>query len=216
MLSAKRSKASLQVDHQGHIVNVEVDKLIGYRELVIQPLGSQLASLGQFSAGSIYNAGEQVLIVDLPALLDTEQSSPVRNKQSYAGHSYRPVVLLIDSSPASRSRMQVMLESRGMSVSAHQDADSACELMRSSCPDLFIIDVEVPDLKVDTLLSQFADMYTQTAPPWIALHGYDENNLHDLALLSGASACICKPWTDEAIVHAMGSAGLRLADLTIA
>ena len=109
-----------------------------------------------------------------------------------------------------------MLESRGMSVSAHQDADSACELMRSSCPDLFIIDVEVPDLKVDTLLSQFADMYTQTAPPWIALHGYDENNLHDLALLSGASACICKPWTDEAIVHAMGSAGLRLADLTIA
>ena len=75
ILTTQRRRPSLQIEHQGDVVNIAVDKLIGYRELVVHPLGAQISSLGQFSAGGIYSNGEQVLILDLPGLLSTGQTS---------------------------------------------------------------------------------------------------------------------------------------------
>ena len=75
ILTLQRRRPSLQIDYHGDVVNIAVDKLIGYRELVVHPLGAQISSLGQFSAGGIYSNGEQVLIVDLPGLLSAGRLS---------------------------------------------------------------------------------------------------------------------------------------------
>ena len=75
ILTMQRRRPSLQIDHHGDVVNIAVDKLIGYRELVVHPLGAQISSLGQFSAGGIYSNGEQVLIIDLPGLLSAGRLS---------------------------------------------------------------------------------------------------------------------------------------------
>ena len=75
ILTTQRRRPSLQIEHQGDVVNIAVDKLIGYRELVVHPLGAQISSLGQFSAGGIYSNGEQVLILDIPGLLSAGRTS---------------------------------------------------------------------------------------------------------------------------------------------
>ena len=92
ILTTQRRRPSLQIDYHGDVVNIAVDKLIGYRELVVHPLGAQISSLGQFSAGGVYSNGEQVLIVDLPGLLNAGWSSDDDASRSAVRNARRPFV----------------------------------------------------------------------------------------------------------------------------
>ena len=92
ILTTQRRRPSLKIDHHGDVVNIAVDKLIGYRELVVHPLGAQILSLGQFSAGGIYSNGEQVLIVDLPRLLSAGRASEDEVSRSSVRSTRSPFV----------------------------------------------------------------------------------------------------------------------------
>ncbi|MEE8408716.1 MAG: chemotaxis protein CheW, partial [Myxococcota bacterium] len=51
------------------LVAVAVDRVVGYHEVVVKPLGDPLDRLEWFSGASILGDGQPILILDLPKVL---------------------------------------------------------------------------------------------------------------------------------------------------
>ena len=209
--------STVLVSVAGQQVSVEVDKVAGYRELIVQPLGRQLDSLGHFTAGSVLPSGQLVLVLDLARLMDSPNSFTTQGKGDQRVHEpVRPKALVVDDSLTVRTNVQDMLVGSGVDVSTCKDGLSALESLATELPDIMIVDLEMPRLDGFGVLRGVANTYPDVAPPIIIVSEHSDAQTRQAALELGAVSFLVKPYTEAQLRDAMQTAGLRLPDLTIA
>ena len=209
--------STVLVSVAGQQVSVEVDKVAGYRELIVQPLGPQLDSLGHFTAGSVLPSGQLVLVLDLARLIDAPNSFTTQGKVGQRVHEpVRPKALVVDDSLTVRTNVQDMLVGSGVDVSTCKDGLSALESLATELPDIMIVDLEMPRLDGFGVLRGVANTYPDAAPPIIIVSEHSDAQIRQAALELGAVSFLVKPYTEAQLRDAMQTAGLRLPDLTIA
>jgi len=194
-------------------IALEVDEVLGFKELVAQPLGPQLAGLQRYTGGSVLPDGRQVLILDIGRLM--ARPSPVSTRQLNP-ESMRPVALVVDDSLTMRVATMRMLEERGISALAARDGVEALDAIASAWPDLLIVDIDMPRLNGFELLSRLRKQYGDSLPPIIVISSRDALADRQRAEALGVRHYLIKPWTDAALQDALIDVGLRLPDLTIA
>ncbi len=194
-------------------IALEVDEVLGFKELVAQPLGPQLTGLQRFTGGSVLPDGRQVLILDLGRLMASP--SPVSTRRLNP-ESMRPVALVVDDSLTMRVATMRMLEERGISAHAARDGIEALDAMAVAWPDLLIVDIDMPRLDGFELLSRLRKEYADSLPPVIMISSRDAQPDRQRAQALGVSHYMVKPWTDALLQDALIDVGLRLPDLTIA
>ncbi len=213
--NAGLKRPTVTVQAAGHSRIIAVDKIIGYRELVVQPLGSQLSMLRHFSAGSVLPTGQQVLILH-PDSLDFDQSQ----RPAWVSHSVHgfknPIALVVDDSPTTRSLVQNMLEERGIEAHVCKDGLEALKQLPDTRPDIMIVDLEMPRLDGFALMRRIYEDFPDAGIRIVAISSGSDDSRKMLAKKLGAVAYLKKPYTSQQFDSAIEAAGISLPDLTIA
>jgi chemosensory pili system protein ChpA (sensor histidine kinase/response regulator) len=127
-----------------HSTGLVADELVGSREIVVKPLGPQIASIRGISGATILSDGRVVVILDIAALVRAEwrvraAPTPLRERGDR-----RTFALVVDDSITVRRVTQRLLERNGMRVLTARDGADAVALLADHVPDIILLDIEMP------------------------------------------------------------------------
>ena len=134
----------------GQTVALLVDQLVGSRaQIVVKPVGQQLASVGAVAGATILGDGQVCLILDGQYIARQVQSSlRVKEvKESRELHRFndeRRLIMIVDDSVTVRKVTSRLLERQGYDVVTAKDGVEAIEQLESIKPDLMLLDIEMP------------------------------------------------------------------------
>jgi chemosensory pili system protein ChpA (sensor histidine kinase/response regulator) len=125
-------------------IALQVESLLGHREIVVKPLGAQLSHVNGVSGATILGNGRVVLILDLAALVRTGNKMQVPEEKIHEDHSMKLVVMVVDDSITVRKVTTRLLERHGFQVITARDGIDALGLLQEAVPDMMLLDVEMP------------------------------------------------------------------------
>jgi two-component system sensor histidine kinase and response regulator WspE len=152
-----------------------VDKFLGERELVVQPLDPRLGKVRDVAAGAFTEDGAPVLIFDVDDLAHSVgqlaaagRLVPSAGGASIATGPARKRILVIDDSLTVRELERKLLESQGFVVETAVDGVDGLTAARYAAFDLVITDVDMPRLDGIELTRQLkADTRLKNTPVMI-------------------------------------------------
>jgi chemosensory pili system protein ChpA (sensor histidine kinase/response regulator) len=132
---------------------LQVDSLLGSREIVVKTLGPQFSSVMGVSGGTILGDGSVVIILDLPAMIRSQ--SNVEYQQAMALDAIEAEkrhelevrtkrILVVDDSVTVRKVTTRLLERNGFEVFTAKDGVDALATLQDHIPDLMLLDIEMP------------------------------------------------------------------------
>lgn len=139
-------------DH-GDAYGLVVDRFLGERELVVQPLDARLGKVKDVGAGALADDGTVVLILDIDDLLRSVdklvgegQLTQLHDDASTAEAGARQRVLVVDDSLTVRELQRKLLDARGYRVEIAVDGMEGWNAVRTGHFDLVITDIDMPRL----------------------------------------------------------------------
>jgi two-component system, chemotaxis family, sensor histidine kinase and response regulator WspE len=128
-----------------------VDRFLGERELVVQPLDPRLGKVKDISAAALMEDGAPVLIVDvedmvrsIEKLVSSGELAGVSPAALGAGRAKRKRVLVVDDSLTVRELERKLLVTRGYHTDVAIDGMDGWNAVRGGEYDLVITDVDMP------------------------------------------------------------------------
>jgi two-component system, chemotaxis family, sensor histidine kinase and response regulator WspE len=156
------------VGEPGNAYGLVVDRFLGERELVVQPLDARLGKIKDVAAGALLENGSPVLIVDIEDMLRSVDKlvsagtiSKVRRGAGTTTAKKRKRVLVIDDSLTVRELERKLLDQRGYEVEAAVDGIDGWNAARTGSFDLIITDIDMPrmdGIELVTLLKKDANL----------------------------------------------------------
>lgn len=130
---------------------LQVDNLMGSREIVVKSLGPQFGTVRGVSGATILGDGNVVVILDLPAMIrsdilsERERLADLERARESARHEESAtVVMVVDDSVTVRKVTSRLLERNGMEVITAKDGLDAVAQLQDHQPDLMLLDIEMP------------------------------------------------------------------------
>ena len=126
---------------------VIVDELMGNKEVMVKPLGLHLDMISWLSGSTVSDEGDIVLMLDLPSLASTGMPQQMGDAEPIAVTpelKTAPLVMVVDDSITFRKVATKLLKKQGYEVVDARDGMDAVEKLTNICPDLFLLDVEMP------------------------------------------------------------------------
>ena len=188
-----------------------VDRFIGERELVVQPLDPRLGKVKDISAAALMEDGAPVLIVDVDDMLRTIEKLVTTGALENVGRSAlvapappRKRVLVVDDSLTVRELERKLLEGAGYAAEVAVDGMDGWNAVRAGGFSLIITDVDMPRLdgiELATLIKQ--DTHLKSLPVMIVSYkDREEDRLRGLE--AGADYYLTKgSFHDEKLLQAV-------------
>lgn len=125
---------------------VAIDQVLGNREVVVKPVGLQIASVPGIYGATITGDGRVVVILDVAPLVRRHQANPIKPVDTAAQASDRqvPLVMVVDDSLTMRKVTGRILERHNFEVAVARDGIEALERLEERVPDLMLLDIEMP------------------------------------------------------------------------
>ena len=128
-----------------------VDRFLGERELVVQPLDPRLGKVKDISAAALMEDGAPVLIVDvddiirsIEKLVTSGELKNVRHAALNPSSYKRKRILVVDDSLTVRELERKLLDGAGYATDVAVDGMDGLNAVRSGDYDLVITDVDMP------------------------------------------------------------------------
>ncbi|HXZ07890.1 MAG TPA: hybrid sensor histidine kinase/response regulator, partial [Paraburkholderia sp.] len=190
---------------------VVVDRLLGERMLVVQPLDPRLGKIRNISAGALMENGDPVLIADVDDWLRSVErlvaGGDLQHAQRGGAQTARRVtrrVLVVDDSLTVRELERKLLTTRGYDVTIAVDGMDGWNAVRSEHFDLVITDIDMPrmdGIELVTLIKR--DPQLQALPVMIVSYKDREEDRH-AGLNAGADYYLAKgSFHDETLLDAV-------------
>ncbi|CAM4433672.1 hybrid sensor histidine kinase/response regulator [Stenotrophomonas lactitubi] len=125
---------------------VAIDQVLGNREVVVKPVGLQIASVPGIYGATITGDGRVVVILDVAPLVRRFLANPTAPVLVNAPRQERqvPLVMVVDDSLTMRKVTGRILERHNFEVSVARDGVEALEQLEERVPDLMLLDIEMP------------------------------------------------------------------------
>lgn len=121
------------------------DEMLDSREIVVKPVGGQLATIRGISGATILGDGRVVIILDAGALVRSARPAPdMAQPQPVETVPREKVALVVDDSITMRRVTQRLLERNGFRVLTAKDGVEAISVLQDNRPDIILLDVEMP------------------------------------------------------------------------
>jgi two-component system, chemotaxis family, sensor histidine kinase and response regulator WspE len=188
-----------------------VDRFLGERELVVQPLDSRLGKVRDISAAALMEDGSPVLIVDVDDMLRSIESLVSEGPLAKIKHNgiqqsaRKPKrILAVDDSLTVRELVRKILTSRGYAAEVAMDGVQGWHAVRIGRYDLVITDVDMPrmdGIELTTLIKK--DPLFKSLPVMIVSYkDCEEDRLRGLE--AGADYYLTKGgFQDEVLLQAV-------------
>ncbi len=144
----------LLVGERDRLYGLAVDRLLGERELVVQPLDSRLGKVRDVAAGALMEDGAPVLIVDTDDLMRSVEKLAPSGKPQGLGlerdadsvRKGRKRVLVVDDSLTVRELERKLLGNWGYDVEIAVDGMDGWNVLRAGYDrfDLVLSDIDMP------------------------------------------------------------------------
>jgi CheY-like chemotaxis protein len=102
-------------------------------------------------------------------------------------------IMIVDDNPETLSLYGMMLKRQGFRVFEVDDGASALEILEDSIPDLFILDIMMPEINGIELCQQIRALPQHERTPVIFLSAYSGTEIVEKTFAAGANDFVRKP-----------------------
>ncbi len=178
-------------------IAVAVDDLSGTREVVVKPLGPQLAEIRGLFGATILGDGRVLLILDIPALWTEGDGLRLAAAPVEVPVAARPYVLVVDDSLTVRKVTSRFLQKQGYDVETAKDGIEALEQLRDRIPDVMLVDIEMPRMDGYELTSRIRDEPRLNRIPIIMITSRSGMKHRERAMSLGVDVYLGKPYQED-------------------
>lgn len=134
-------------------VALHVDELIGRREVVVKPVGSQISTVRGISGATILGDGRVVIILEMNSLVlgdslfhvtESEEDTTFGEVIPEVEVKRETIVMVVDDSITIRKVTERMLTRHDMKVVTAKDGVDAVSQLQDIIPDVMLLDIEMP------------------------------------------------------------------------
>ena len=192
---------------------LQVDSLLGSREIVVKTLGPQFAGVLGVSGGTILGDGSVVIILDLPSMIRAQDTSTFQKAlESDLQEAERrkvleqrvPKIMVVDDSVTVRKVTSRLLERHGMEVITAKDGVDALAVLQDNLPDLMLLDIEMPRMDGFEVASQVRHDSRLQHLPIIMITSRTGDKHRERAMSIGVNEYIGKPFQEDALLETIG------------
>jgi len=128
-------------------IALQVDQLMGSREIVVKSVGLQISSVRGVSGATILGDGQVVLILDTSALFRMGATMQAMARVKHDAHKTaddRATIMVVDDSITVRKVTTRLLERNDLNAITAKDGVDAIASLEEQIPDLMLLDIEMP------------------------------------------------------------------------
>jgi chemosensory pili system protein ChpA (sensor histidine kinase/response regulator) len=125
---------------------LQVDRVIGSREVVVKTLGRQFSEVDGVSGATVLGDGKVVIILDIMALVlnaENQTFDVIEHEQQELVARARKV-MIVDDSVTVRKVTSRLMERQGWEVLTAKDGVDAVNQLQDVYPDMVLLDIEMP------------------------------------------------------------------------
>jgi chemosensory pili system protein ChpA (sensor histidine kinase/response regulator) len=190
-------------------VAIQVDQLIGSREIVVKSVGAQLASVAGISGATILGDGSVVIILDTVAMLRAASLQKPRLSQRAEDVVATPVkaerstrtVMVVDDSVTVRKVTSRLLERHGYEVVLAKDGLDAITKLEEIRPDIMLLDIEMPRMDGFEVASLVRHNPNLIGLPIIMITSRTGEKHRERAFQIGVNAYMGKPFQEQQLLE---------------
>ena len=108
-------------------------------------------------------------------------------------------ILIVDDDADQRDFLIALLKFEGYDVEIAQDGNEAIKQVKSTCPNLIISDIDMPDIDGITMVKMLRELPECSDIPILTLSGYSTGNLK-MAMHAGANQALRKPVEMDSLI----------------
>ncbi|WP_296227792.1 hybrid sensor histidine kinase/response regulator [Ralstonia sp. UBA689] len=208
--AARESVPVVVIGDDPDTYGIAVDRFLGERMLVVQPLDARLGKVRDIAAGALMENGDVVLIVDVDDLLRSVdklvrggQLDKVQRGQG-AAVQHQKHVLVVDDSLTVRELERKLLEKRGYAVTVAVDGMDGWNALRGAEFDLVVTDIDMPRMDGIELVTLIKRDAVLRSLPVMVVSYKDREEDRRRGLEAGADYYLAKgSFHDEALLDAV-------------
>ncbi|MEN8165992.1 MAG: Hpt domain-containing protein [Pseudomonadota bacterium] len=188
--------------HAGeHHVALQVDELLGTRQIVVKAVGQQVGSVRWITGGTILADGRVALILDVGALVRMDAArllsgSPSMEMAASKNKQERIRVMVVDDSITVRKVTSRLLERHNMDVVTAKDGVDAVALLQEHSPDIMLLDIEMPRMDGFELARHINNSVDYYGLPIIMISSRVGDKHRQRAFDLGVKRCLGKPYQE--------------------
>jgi chemosensory pili system protein ChpA (sensor histidine kinase/response regulator) len=203
-----RSSPVMLLKNGNERLAVQVDEVLGNREVVIKNIGPQLARMAGIAGATVLGSGEIVLILNPVAMAQHLAHLPNVRARLAAPAAGKPqaqekVIMVVDDSMTVRRVTQRLLEREGYHVMLAKDGVDALEQLQGQVPDLMLVDIEMPRMDGFDLTRNVRGDERTRAVPIIMITSRSADKHRNYALQLGVNAYFGKPFQEPVLLDAI-------------
>ncbi|MDH5571648.1 MAG: Hpt domain-containing protein [Gammaproteobacteria bacterium] len=179
---------------------IQVDALLGSREVVIKPVGPQLSALQGVSGATIMGDGSVMLILDLGSLVRQTLSKELRSVIAEEVVSARPTIMIVDDSITVRKVTSRLLERHDYLVMTAKDGVDALSQLHEIQPDVVLLDVEMPRMDGFELATNMRNDDVLKSIPIIMITSRTGEKHRERAMNIGVNMYMGKPFNEDELL----------------
>ncbi|MFZ5724339.1 MAG: Hpt domain-containing protein [Pseudomonadota bacterium] len=205
----------LLVRGSDHSVAIQVDQLIGSREVVVKAVGPQLSTVAGISGATILGDGRVVIILDLLSLIRAAhlqhemqlaqqrrlaQRSDMTEQVRAPAVREVPLIMVTDDSVTVRKVTGRFLERQGFEVVTAKDGMDAVAQLADVKPDLMLLDIEMPRMDGFEVASHCRHDSRLQDLPIIMITSRTGEKHRERAMEIGVNAYLGKPFQENELL----------------
>ena len=189
---------------------VGVDELIHATEIVVKPVGVQIAALDGIEGATVLGDGEVSLILDLVDLWNTRHAERAEIDQASLVAKLEEddspaTVMVVDDSLTVRRVTERNLSKYGITTMLANDGVDAMEQLSDGIPDVMLVDIEMPRMDGFELTERVRDDPVYKDIPIIIITSRSGPKHRDRAMALGATLYLTKPYQEQELMNAINS-----------
>jgi len=201
-----RSRPVMLLHSGGERIALQVDEVLGNREVVIKNLGPQLARVPGIAGATVLGSGDIVLILNPLALgRNAGTAAPMVDVAAYPvpAAEHKPTVMVVDDSLTVRRVTQRFLEREGYRVALAKDGVDALAQLPEVRPDLMLVDIEMPRMDGFDLVRHVRSDAATRHIPVIMITSRTADKHRNYAMGLGVNAYFGKPFQEPVLLGAI-------------
>ena len=205
--TAEDQKVPLLLVRSGeHRAAIQVEGMLGSREIVVKPVGPQLSTLRGITGATIMGDGQVILILDLGVLIrliaTTEGEDVIEVPEIPAERAQsKPIVMVVDDSITVRKVTTRLLERNNYEVVTAKDGVDALSQLQEHRPDIMLLDVEMPRMDGFELATNIRNNAELKGIPIIMITSRTASKHRQRALDIGVNEYMGKPYNENDLLE---------------
>lgn len=190
-------------------VALQVDRLLGSREIVVKTLGAQFSAVRGVSGATVMGDGSVVVILDLHAMIREQLAlglsksmllEPIGSSTDDDDLAEK-TVMVVDDSVTVRKVTTRFLEREGFIVITAKDGVEALQLLQDHIPDVMLLDIEMPRMDGFEVAKNIRTSSRLKDIPIIMITSRTGEKHRDHAFSLGVNKYMGKPYQEDLLLN---------------